>query len=131
MVPPRWMGIPIMSISLMLADGFEDTPAKLDEKRKHFIIWQLVREVDWSGTDVLMVDMPPGTGEEVRGLLQLHPDAAVVVTAPQRISEAAVRKVLVMAQEYRIPLLGVLQNSPYGGYGEAGRRLAAQYGCPC
>ncbi len=124
MVPPRWMGIPIMSISLMLADGFEDTPTMLDEKRKHFIIRHLIREVDWSGTEVLIVDMPPGTGEEVRGLLQLHPDAAVVMTAPQRISEAAVRKVLVMAWEYRIPVLGLVQNNPNGGYGEAGRRLA-------
>ena len=35
MVPPRWMGIPIMSNSLLLADGFDDTPTMLDEKRKH------------------------------------------------------------------------------------------------
>ncbi len=76
------MGIPIMSNTLMLADRFEDTPAMLDEKRKHCIIRHLIGEVDWSGTDVLVVDMPPGTGEEVRGLLQLGPTIAVVVTAP-------------------------------------------------
>lgn len=74
--------------------------------------------------------MPPGTGEEVRGLLQLHPDAAVVVPAPQRISESAVRKVVVMAQEYRIPLLGLLQNNPNAGAGEAGRRLAELFRLP-
>ncbi len=128
--PPRWSNIPIMSVSLMLPDEFEDTPAMLDEKRKHFIIRQLVKEVDWSDTDVLVVDMPPGAGEEVRGLLELHPDAAVVITAPQRISESAVRKVVVMAQEYRIPLLGILQNDPNGGSGEAGRRLAETYRLP-
>ena len=43
----------------MLADGFQDTPAMLDEKRKHCIIRHLIGEVDWSGTDVLVVDMPP------------------------------------------------------------------------
>jgi len=78
-----------MSNSLMLADRFEATPAILDEKRKHCIIRHLIGEVDWSGTDVLVVDMPPGTGEEVRGLLKLGPSIAVVVTAPQLISESA------------------------------------------
>ena len=43
------------------------TPTMLDEQRKHFIIRRLIGEVDWSGVDVLVVDMPPGTGEEVRG----------------------------------------------------------------
>jgi len=43
------MGIPIMSNSLMLADGFDDTPAMLDEKRKHCIIQQMIGEVNWSG----------------------------------------------------------------------------------
>jgi len=51
----------------------------------------------------------------------------VVVTAPQRISESAVRKVVVMAQEYRIPLLGLLQNNSNAGDGEAGRRLAGLF----
>ena len=89
-----------------------------------------MKEVDWSDTEVLIVDMPPGTGEEVRGLLQLHPDAAVVVTGPQRISESAVRKAVVMGQEYRIPLLGLLQNNAHAGEGEAGRRLAELYRLP-
>ncbi len=69
----------------------------LDEKRNHCIIRHLIGEVDWSGTDVLVVDMPPGTGEEARGLLQLRPSIAVVVTAPQPIAESAVRKVVEMA----------------------------------
>ncbi len=99
-----------MSNTLMLADGFDDTPTMLDEKRKHCIIRHLFVEVDWSGTDVLMVDMPPGTGEEVKCLLQLGPYIAVVVTAPQLISESAVRKVVEMAAEYRLPLLWFVEN---------------------
>ena len=128
--PPRWAGLPIMSVSLMLPDEFEDTPAMLDEKRKHFVIRQLVKEMDWSDTEVLIVDMHPGAGEEVRGLLELHPDAAVVVTGPQRTSESAVRKVVVMDHQYRIPLLGLLQNNPNLGAGEAGRRLADLFQLP-
>ncbi len=72
----------------MLADGFQDTPAMLDEKRKHCIIRHRIGEVDWSGTDVLVVDMPRRTGEEARGLLQLRPSIAVIATAPQLISGA-------------------------------------------
>ena len=114
-----------MSNTLMLADGFDDTPTMLDEKRKHCIIRHLFGGVDW-GTDVLVVDMPPGTGEEVRGLLQLGPSIAVVVTAPQLISESAVRKVVVM------PLFGLVENQQNGVAGEAGQRLAAQNAlCPC
>ena len=119
-----------MSVSLMLPDDFEDTPAMLDEKRKHFAIRQVDKEVDWSDTQMLIVDMPPGIGEEVRSLLQLHPDAAVVVTAPQLISESAVRKVVVMVQEYGIPLLGLLQNNPNSGDGQAGRRLSQLFRLP-
>ena len=77
------------------------TPTMLDEQRKHFIIRHLIGEVDWSSVDVLVVDMPPGTGEEVRGLLKLGPSIAVVVTA-QLIPEGAVRKVVEMASEYRL-----------------------------
>ncbi len=78
----------------------------------------------WSGTDVLVVDMPPRTGEEARGLLQLRPSIAVVATAPQLISESAVRKVVEMASEYRMPLLGFLENQHNGVTGEAGHDLA-------
>ena len=53
-------------------------PTMLDEQRKHFFIQHLIGEVDWSGVDVMVVDMPPGTGEEVRGLLKLGPSIAVV-----------------------------------------------------
>jgi MinD superfamily P-loop ATPase len=86
--------------------------------------------VDWSGTDVLVVDMPPRTGEEARGLLQLRPSIAVVATAPQLISESAVRKVVEMASEYRLPLLGFVENQHNGVTGKAGHRLATHYGLP-
>ena len=74
--------------------------------------------------------MPPGTGEEVRGLIQLGPAIAVVVTAPQLISEGAVRKVVEMASEYRPPLLGFVENQKNGVTGEAGTHPAEDYGLP-
>jgi Mrp family chromosome partitioning ATPase/transposase len=127
---PRWFGIPVMSVSLLPLADFADTPTMIDEEAKHFLIGQLFKEVDWAGSDLLIVDLPPGSGEEVRGLLQLALDGAVIVTSPQRISEAAVRKVMVMAAEYRIPLFGIVENTLYGIEGEAGSRLAQQFQVP-
>ena len=74
--------------------------------------------------------MPPRTGEEARGLLQLRPSIAVVATVPQLISEGAVRKVVEMASEYRLPLLGFVENQQNGVTGEAGHHLASDYGLP-
>ena len=80
--------------------------------------------MDWSGTDVLVVDMPPRTGEEARGLVQLRPSMAVVATVPQLISESAVRKVVEMASVYRMPLLGFVENQQNGFTEEVGIHLA-------
>jgi ATP-binding protein involved in chromosome partitioning len=129
-VPPQWYGIPVMSLSLLPLDEFQDTPTMVDEETKHQIIRHLYREVDWGNAEVLVIDMPPGSGEEVRGLLSLSPDAAVVVTAPQRISEAAVRKVMVMAEEYGIRILGLVQNCVNVVMGDAGQRLAEAFRVP-
>jgi transposase len=61
---------------------------------------------------------------------QLALDGAVIVTSPQRISKAAVCKVMVMAEEYRIPRFGIVANTLYGIEGEAGHRLAQQFQLP-
>ncbi len=73
----------------------------------------------------------PRTGEEARSLLQLKPSIAVVVTAPQLISESAVRKVVVMAAEYRMSIWALwktdkraLPEKPTTGW----RRITV---CPC
>ena len=126
-VPPSWHGISIMSLSLFPQLDFQDTPLLVDEERKHEIISQLFREVDWDGTQILLVDMPPGSGEEVRGLMQLDPDSAIVVTTPQRISEAAVAKVIQMTNEYAIPILGLIENNLNNVPGLAGQNLADKY----
>ena len=128
--PPQWFGIPVMSVSLLPLADFADTPTMIDEETKHSLIRQLFKEVDWAGADLLIVDLPPGSGEEVRGLLQLALDGAVIVTSPQKISEAAVRKVMLMAEEYRIPLFGIVENTLYGIEGEAGNRLAQRFQLP-
>ena len=128
--PPRWHDVPIMSLSLLPLPAFRDTPTLVDEERKHHIIRQLYSEVDWGSLDVLLIDMPPGSGEEVRGLMQLSPDGVVIVTSPQEMSEAAVRRLAVMAEEYNLRVIGLLQNDVNGAPGNAGENVSRDFDLP-
>lgn len=130
-VPPRWHDIPVMSLSLLPLADFIDTPTMVDEERKHELIYHLATEVNWEDSDIIIVDMPPGSGEEVRGLLKFPLASSILVTSPQEISEAAVRRVVVMAQEYVMPILGIVENNVNkAAGGEAGKNIAEQYNIP-
>ena len=126
-IPPLWNDIPIMSLSLLPLSDFKDTPTLADEERKHEIIYQLASEVDWGDSEILLMDMPPGSGEEVRGILQFSINGTVLVTAPQQLSETAVRRVIMMSHEYEIPIIGILENNINQASGEAGVRLSEEY----
>ena len=128
--PPRWEGIPIMSLSLLPLEDFKDTPTLIDEERKLHVIQALFREVDWGETDYLLIDMPPGSGEEVRGLMKLTPDGIVIITSPQELSEAAVRRVVMMAREYDLRILGLVENDVNSASGDAGKNVAEAFGLP-
>ena len=82
-IPPTWEGIPIMSLSLLPLGDFIDTPTLIDEERKSELVLCLFNEVDWGESEILIVDMPPGSAEEVRALMQLKPYGAFLVTSPQ------------------------------------------------
>jgi len=129
-IPPEWNGIKIMSLSLLPLSNFSDTPTMINEERKHQIIMEMFRGVNWEDTEILIVDMCPGSGEEVRGLLQIDPAGMIVITTPQSISEAAVRRVILMAYEYSIPIIGIVENNLNRSTGEAGQRLAKAYDLP-
>lgn len=126
-IPPTWQGLRIMSLSLMLLPDFIYTPTLVVEERKHELITQLAKEVDWGDSEVILVDMPPGSGEEVRGLLQFPIAGTVLVTAPQSLSEAAVRRLVLMAEEYSLPILGIVENNINRAPGEAGQRISEDY----
>jgi ATP-binding protein involved in chromosome partitioning len=98
--------------------------------------------VKWGELDYLIVDMPPGTGDVQLSLAQLVPvQGAVLVTTPQEVAIADVRRALRMFETVAIPVLGVVENmsyfvapdtgNRYDIFGEGGgQRLAAQYGVP-
>ncbi|MFP4167732.1 MAG: P-loop NTPase [Desulfonatronovibrionaceae bacterium] len=78
---------------------------------KTTVIRQFIADVQWGGLDFLVVDSPPGTGDEPMTVLQTIPDAlCVVVTTPQEVSLADVRKAVNFLQYARANVLGIVEN---------------------
>ncbi|MBL9029768.1 MAG: Mrp/NBP35 family ATP-binding protein [Caedimonas sp.] len=84
---------------------------------------QLVRDVDWQALDVLVVDLPPGTGDAQLTLIQKVPLAGVViVSTPQDLALIDARKGLHMFQKLHIPVLGLIENMSYFSCPSCGHR---------
>ncbi|AGW14266.1 Mrp/NBP35 family ATP-binding protein [Megalodesulfovibrio gigas] len=109
---------------------------------KHSAIRQFIADVAWGDLDFLVIDSPPGTGDEHMTVLKTIPDAlCVVVTTPQEVSLADVRKAINFLQYAKANILGVVENMsglccPHCG-GDislfkkgGGLKLAEQYGLP-
>ena len=75
-------------------------------------IKQLIKDVAWGELDYLVVDCPPGTGDEPLSIVQLvkNPTGAVVVTQPQALSVADVRRSIRFCEQVKMPVLGVVEN---------------------
>ena len=82
---------------------------------------QFIEDVDWGDLDYLIIDMPPGTGDVALSLAQLVPvSGAVVVTTPQDVAFADVRRAIKMFEQVKQPLLGIVENMSHfvcGGCG--------------
>ena len=75
------------------------------------IIHQFLADVLWVDLDCLIADLPPGTGDEILSIAQqMKPDYAVIVTAPQEVSEIDAECAVNMAKELKIPGIGVVEN---------------------
>jgi ATP-binding protein involved in chromosome partitioning len=75
---------------------------------------QLLRETDWGGLDVLVVDLPPGTGDIQISLCQQVPlDGAVIVSTPQDLALIDAKKAVDMLKRLQVPLLGLVENMSY------------------
>ncbi|KAG6839853.1 hypothetical protein C0991_011063 [Blastosporella zonata] len=119
-------GLPTMSMGYLLprsaeTDSTDDTPVVWRGLMVQKAVQQLLFDVDWSlyqsggALDVLVVDMPPGTGDVPLTLGQLvKVDGAVIVSTPQDVSLADVRKGIAMLRKVSVPITGlVLNNSHY------------------
>jgi Mrp family chromosome partitioning ATPase/predicted Fe-Mo cluster-binding NifX family protein len=102
----------IKVISLGFALGRSDEAVIWRGPMKMGVIKQFLTDVQWGELDYLVVDFPPGTGDEPLSVAQLIPesDGAVIVTTPQDLSLQDVRKSINFCRQLKIPILGVIEN---------------------
>jgi ATP-binding protein involved in chromosome partitioning len=128
-VPPVKDGLKLMSIGFFL-DGNE--PVMWRGPMLHRALEQFLTDVHWGEIDVLVVDMPPGTGDVSISLGQLLPRAEVlVVTTPQKLAQDVAARAASMAQKTNMRLLGVVENMSGEVFGTGGgAELARELGVP-
>jgi len=107
-IPAEAHGVKVISMA-MLSD--DDKPAILRGPMVTKYLQMFVRQVDWGALDVLLLDLPPGTGDIQLTLAQAFPLAgAVVVSTPQDVSLKIARRGLRMMEQVNVPILGIVEN---------------------
>jgi ATP-binding protein involved in chromosome partitioning len=107
-LPVRRHGMVLMSMGLLLED---DAPAVLRGPMVTRYTQQFLRNVVWGDLDVLVLDLPPGTGDIQLTVVQTIPLAgALIVTTPQEVALIDARKAVSMFAKTNVPILGILEN---------------------
>jgi ATP-binding protein involved in chromosome partitioning len=110
-VPPVAHGVKVISMGMLLAP---EQAVIWRGPMLHSAVQQFMRDVEWGELDYLVVDLPPGTGDVSLSLAQSVPVAgAMVVTTPQGVSVADVRRAVAMFRQLEVPILGVVENMSY------------------
>jgi ATP-binding protein involved in chromosome partitioning len=111
LLPMQNYGVKVMSMGFLVA---EDTPMIWRGPMVMSALEQMLRDVAWGELDVLVVDMPPGTGDAQLTMAQRVPLAgAVIVSTPQDIALLDARKGLNMFRKVAVPVLGVIENMSF------------------
>ena len=109
--PMQNYGIKCMSMGFLVA---EDTPMIWRGPMVQSALQQMLRDVDWGELDVMIVDMPPGTGDAQLTMAQQVPlSGAVIISTPQDIALLDARKGLNMFRKVDVPVLGIVENMSY------------------
>ncbi|MGC2200686.1 MAG: Mrp/NBP35 family ATP-binding protein, partial [Stellaceae bacterium] len=140
LIPMENYGLKCMSMGFLVA---EDTPMIWRGPMVMSALQQMLREVEWGALDIMVVDMPPGTGDAQLTMAQQVPLAgAVIVSTPQDIALLDARKGLNMFKQVDVPVLGIVENMSYflcphcggrseifshGGAREEARRLGTEF----
>jgi len=139
MVPLEAYGVKVMSIGFLVE---EETPMIWRGPMVMSALTQMLREVDWGTLDVLVVDMPPGTGDAQLTMAQAVPlKGAVIVSTPQDLALIDARRGIAMFRRVNVPVIGIVENMstficPHCGtrsdiFGHGGaRREAERLGVP-
>ena len=110
-VPATCHGVKLMSMGMLLGD---DSPAALRGPMVTRFTQQFLRQVAWGELDVLILDLPPGTGDIQLTIVQtVALDGAVIVTTPQEVALVDARKAIAMFRKVSVTILGLVENMSY------------------
>ena len=113
-------GLTVMSIGFLID---EETPMIWRGPMVISALTQMLREVEWGELDVMVVDMPPGTGDAQLTMAQQVPlKGAVIVSTPQDLALIDARRGIAMFQRVNVPVLGIVENMSYFQCPECGTR---------
>lgn len=111
LIPMERHGVKVMSMGFLIDDN---TPVVWRGPMIMKTVQQFVQNVRWGELDLLLVDLPPGTGDAQLSLVQTLPlDGAIIVTTPQPAATNVARKGGLMFQKVNVPLIGVAENMSY------------------
>jgi len=104
------LGIKVISIDFLLPD--ENTPVIWRGPLKMATIRQFPADILWGELDLLLIDLPLGTGDEALSIVQLLPemDGVIIVTIPSEVSQRVVRRAVVFARKFGMPVIGIIEN---------------------
>ena len=135
------LGTKVASMDFLLPG--DETPVIWRGPLKMIAIRQLLADVVWGDLDFLLVDLPPGTGDEPLSVMQLIPDidGVIMITVPSEVSQIVVKRAVGFTRELHVPIVGIIENMSgficpkcgaevniFGAGG--GQKMAEQLGVP-
>ena len=104
------LGIKVVSMDFLLPS--QETPVIWRGPLKMAAIRQFLSDIIWGELDLLLIDLPPGTGDEPLSVMQLLPemDGVVIVTIPSEVSQDVVKKAVTFARQLNVPVIGIIEN---------------------
>jgi len=104
------LGLKVVSMDFLLPD--ENAPVIWRGPLKMTAIRQFLSDIVWGELDLLLIDLPPGTGDEPLSVAQLLPemDGVIIVTIPSEVSQIVVKKAVTFARRLGMPIIGVVEN---------------------
>ena len=103
-------GVKVVSMEFLL--GSKEIPVIWRGPLKMIAIRQFLSEISWGELDFLLIDLPPGTGDEPLSVMQLLPemDGVVIVTIPSEVSQIVVSKAITFSRQLKVPVIGIIEN---------------------
>jgi ATP-binding protein involved in chromosome partitioning len=104
------LGIKVVSMDFLLPD--ENAPVIWRGPLKMTAIRQFLSDIVWGELDLLLIDLPPGTGDEPLSVAQLLPemDGVVIVTIPSEVSQIVVKRAVTFSRKLGMPIIGIIEN---------------------